>query len=273
MLFRDIDLINAGEVPKEGPLIIYGNHNNQFVDGMVLTSPMQLLMRMTPRVVSFVAAAKSMRRPIVGKCIQMANAIPLERAQDVAVAGPGAITSLKGSILRGRNTKFTTLQVGSSIECGEAGELRVVAITSDEEVSVANEAGKEFEKELKYKVIPKLDYNELYQHVWESLRSGSCIGIFPEGGSHDRTELLPLKAGICIMALGAMAKFGIKVRLVSCGFTYYQPEKFRSKVIMEYGHPYTIPDELVELYRTDKRRAIANLLSDIEEVLVVLSRT
>lgn len=27
------------------------------------------------------------------------------------------------------------------------------------------------------------------------------IGIFPEGGSHDRSELLPLKAGVALMAL------------------------------------------------------------------------
>lgn len=67
------------------------------------------------------------------------------------------------------------------------------------------------------------------------------MGIFPEGGSHDRTDLLPLKAGICIMALGAMEKYGIQVNLVSCGFHYYHPENFRSKVIMEYGEPYAVP--------------------------------
>ena len=35
MFFRDITLINAENVPKDGPTIVYGNHNNQFVDGMV----------------------------------------------------------------------------------------------------------------------------------------------------------------------------------------------------------------------------------------------
>jgi len=75
---------------------------------------------------------------------------------------------------------------------------------------------------MRYKLVPKLDYNDMYQHVWGGLRDGACIGIFPEGGSHDRTDLLPLKAGICIMALGAMEKYGITVTLVSCGFTYFQ---------------------------------------------------
>ena len=39
MLFRDIDVINADEIPREGPVIIYGNHNNQFIDGAVLSHP------------------------------------------------------------------------------------------------------------------------------------------------------------------------------------------------------------------------------------------
>lgn len=47
----------------------------------------------------------------------------------------------------------------------------------------------------------------MYDKVWEALNNEDCIGIFPEGGSHDRTDLLPLKAGVCIMALGMMAKY------------------------------------------------------------------
>ncbi len=37
--------------------------------------------------------------------------------------------------------------------------------------------------------------------VFDHLLDDGCIGIFPEGGSHD---LLPLKAGVAVMALGAM---------------------------------------------------------------------
>lgn len=44
----------------------------------------------------------------------------------------------------------------------------------------------------------------MFASVWSALSNNDCVGIFPEGGSHDRSELLPLKAGICIMALGAM---------------------------------------------------------------------
>lgn len=47
-----------------------------------------------------------------------------------------------------------------------------------------------------FKVAPKVDQTEVYDAVFDALSRGGCIGIFPEGGSHDRTELLPLK-GSC----------------------------------------------------------------------------
>jgi glycerol-3-phosphate O-acyltransferase/dihydroxyacetone phosphate acyltransferase len=44
-----------------------------------------------------------------------------------------------------------------------------------------------------YKTAPKVDQTMVYNEVFKRLNQGGCIGIFPEGGSHDRPELLPLK--------------------------------------------------------------------------------
>lgn len=44
-----------------------------------------------------------------------------------------------------------------------------------------------------FKTAPKVDQTKVYDAVFERLNAGGCVGIFPEGGSHDRTELLPLK--------------------------------------------------------------------------------
>lgn len=46
-------------------------------------------------------------------------------------------------------------------------------------------------------IAPKLNQKEVYDKVHAVLHAGGSIGIFPEGGSHDRTELLPLKGGLC----------------------------------------------------------------------------
>jgi len=78
------------------------------------------------------------------------------------------------------------------------------------------------------------------------LIQGQSIGIFPEGGSHDRTDLLPIKAGVSLMALGAMARDpNCRISIVACGLKYFKPWKFRSKVIVEFSRPYRITTELV----------------------------
>jgi hypothetical protein len=36
LFFRDIEVIRPEGVPQTGPTIVYSNHNNQFLDGVVL---------------------------------------------------------------------------------------------------------------------------------------------------------------------------------------------------------------------------------------------
>lgn len=52
-------------------------------------------------------------------------------------------------------------------------------------------------KGINFKVAPKVDQTQVYDAVFDKLNRGGCVGIFPEGGSHDRTELLPLKGVFC----------------------------------------------------------------------------
>ena len=40
-----------------------------------------------------------------------------------------------------------------------------------------------------YSVVP----GKMFESVQAALAKGNCLGIFPEGGSHDQTDLLPLK--------------------------------------------------------------------------------
>ena len=74
--------------------------------------------------------------------------------------------------------------------------------------------------------------------------------------------MLPLKAGVTIMALGAGAEHNCAVHIVPCGLTYFGADRFRGNVVMEYGDPITIaPDsELVQLYKDNKRAACSQLL-------------
>jgi hypothetical protein len=42
-------------------------------------------------------------------------------------------------------------------------------------------------------VLEAVDQHKMFDAVNNALSKGNCLGIFPEGGSHDQTNLLPLK--------------------------------------------------------------------------------
>ena len=174
----------------------------------------------------------------------------------------------------------------------------VSEIISDTEIRVKKEFGGESGKgtvrirekiaELKgqgingldYKKLPYVDQQKMYRHVYECLKMGGSIGIFPEGsvfcrplsvstydhsgGSHDRTDLLPLKAGVSIMALGAMANDpNCKVKIVPVGLSYFHAHRFRSRAVVEFGSALDVPAEYVEMFKrggSDKREAVSKFL-------------
>lgn len=132
--------------------------------------------------------------------------VPVIRPQDLAKPGAGRIQLLnrKTDPLRitGIDTLFTKqLQVrGSVVLPRSVGQAEVVEIISDTEIIIK----KEF-KELKalelltqsegtnYKCVPHIEQEAVYTSVYDQLNNNRCITIFPEGGSHDRAEMLPLK--------------------------------------------------------------------------------
>lgn len=121
----------------------------------------------------------------------------------------------------------------------------------------------------KYKLAPHTDQTKVYEAVFARLHNNGCVGIFPEGGSHDRTELLPLKAGVAIMALGALADApDCGLKLVPVGMNYFHPHKFRSRAVIEFGAPFEIPPHVVQQYQNNQRReAIGNVLDTVYQAL------
>lgn len=124
-------------------------------------------------------------------------------------------------------------------------------------------------KGTKFKLAPHTDQTNVYEAVFDRLGSGGCVGIFPEGGSHDRTELLPIKAGVAIMALGALAEnpeCGLKI--VPVGMNYFHAHKFRSRAVVEFGSPFEIPARVVDMYRNGERReAIGQVIDTVHQAL------
>eukprot|EP00405_Crypthecodinium_cohnii_P017473 CAMPEP_0206456844 /NCGR_PEP_ID=MMETSP0324_2-20121206/22608_1 /ASSEMBLY_ACC=CAM_ASM_000836 /TAXON_ID=2866 /ORGANISM="Crypthecodinium cohnii, Strain Seligo" /LENGTH=503 /DNA_ID=CAMNT_0053927853 /DNA_START=407 /DNA_END=1918 /DNA_ORIENTATION=+ len=194
----------------------------------------------------------------------MVNAIGVERAQDLATKGKGTVSfSPDSNVVVGEGTSFIKdLNTGSKLKVGDV-ELNVKSVDSDT-VCICDGCCETKEKAA-YKVIPRVDQTAVYSEVHKALKNGDCIGIFPEGGSHDRASLLDLKPGVAIMALGAMKAGAGSVKIVPCGLNYFDPYRFRSRVIVEFGDPLEIPSSIVEQYGDDKRGAVAELMKLVDD--------
>lgn len=290
IFFREIRPRGAFHIPREGPVIfVAAPHHNQFLDPLLLTLQVH---RETRRRTQFLIAAKSMKRKAVGFFAGLMSSIPVVRAADEAKAGEGLIrlSDTDPCIVLGEGTSFlsqfspkTQIMLSKSLNFAVA---EVVEIISDTELRVKKEFGGEngkgttrFREAVKesggkgitYKALPFVDQQEMYGHVYQRLKEGGCIGIFPEGGSHDRTDLLPLKAGVSMMALGAMANdSSVKVKIVPVGLSYFHPHRFRSRAVVEFGAAMDVPEELVNMFKEggfSKRAAVGKLLDLIYDGL------
>ncbi|HEY4176225.1 MAG TPA: lysophospholipid acyltransferase family protein [Kofleriaceae bacterium] len=104
-----------------------------------------------------------------------------------------------------------------------------------------------------------------FDAMFEVLGHGGAIGIFPEGLSHDESQLSRLKTGAARLALGGAAKNHAPVTIVPCGLVFIHPKRFRSRVLVQFGAPIVIgPDsssdkELVTALTGDLDLAIRRL--------------
>lgn len=301
LFFREVHPRGTWRIPRKGPVIfVAAPHANQFVDSLIL---MRVLRLEAHRRISGIIAAHSMKRKFVGLMAGAMGSIPVGRAQDLAKAGTGRIYLPDPvddpTLLRGVDTKFDEeAQAGGLLMLPRVGSVsgssQIAEVISAEEirlkkpfegdVPLSQLTGREQPQKgdggppkdfsgTNYKVAPKVDQSRVYASVFKRLRDGGAVCIFPEGGSHDRTELLPLKAGVAIMALGSLAEnpdSGLKI--VPCGMNYFHPNKFRSRAVVEFGSPFEVPKELVDLYRSgDRREATRLLLEQIYQALIAVT--
>jgi len=272
IFFRDFDVAGLTNVPTEGPVIFAcAPHNNQFVDGLCVLKGIPARSD-----IGFLVAGSSMRRQVVGDLAKAINSIPVERPQDLAVKGEGKVILTSGAAkVSGVGTKFSSQLKRKCIIKVSAGPLKGVQVKidkvlSDTEATLLKPVTFEEKSPVTavYKVIPHLDHSRVFRSVYRRLRKGGAVGIFPEGGSHDRTELLPLKVGITIMALGAMEENynGPPVKILPVGINYFKGHQFRSRVFIDIGSPIVPSEAMIKAYREggdQKRTACNDLLQTI----------
>jgi glycerol-3-phosphate O-acyltransferase/dihydroxyacetone phosphate acyltransferase len=287
IFFREVYPRSTWRIPKrDAVIIVVAPHANQFVDSVLL---MRILKQHAGRRVSFLIAEKSLREPYVGPLAACMGALPVTRAMDNIRPGKGEIfladPTGDTTLLCGHDVDFTMLSVGSLIILprmgNESPEQQVIAeIMGPEALRLkepfkASKAGELLHEQLlagiSYKVAPHVDQSEMYDAVFRNLSDGGCIGIFPEGGSHDRPSMLPLKAGVAIIALGALAHDpDLNLSIMPCGLSYFNPHKFRSRAVVEFGDPVKVSPDQVAAFKQGKEakhEAVGALLQTIQDAL------
>lgn len=288
LFFREIYPRGAWRIPERGPvLIVAAPHANQFVDSAIL---MHLLKSQAKRRVSFLIAQKSMNEPYIGTLASCMGALPVVRSMDLTKPGKGSLflpePDNDPALVNGINTDFTQpeFMTGGSITVkGPDGPQtasieKILGPTSLRlkkpfAYALSNDPGR---KGASFKIAPHVDQSQMFDAVYEELSNGGCIGIFPEGGSHDRSNLLPLKAGAALMSLGALARdptCGLSI--VPCGMNYFHAHKFRSRGVIEFGRPIHVHPDQVEAFKAggnSKRNAVGSLLETIYEGLEAVTQ-
>ena len=195
IVFREVQMIGLENVPQYGPVIFAANHANQFVDGITMLCTCQ-------RTISFMIAEKSWNRPIIGHLAWALGAVPVKRAQDSATSGTGQVMLVgvpfasaeqnqpKTMLVQGFGTCFSSqIKMKDKIRlAGLSSPFPVQQIISDTEVRI--EIYEPFPppsvEKVSFDILKHVDQGKLYDAVLNKLGVGGCIGIFPEGGSHDR---------------------------------------------------------------------------------------
>jgi len=178
-----------------------------------LTFPGDILLSFNRRV-SWLMAEKSFQKPFIGRMATAIGALPVSRAMDVARPGKGTIflpePISNPRLLKGIGTDFTSPEFGPGFSLylpainGESHKLDIAEIRGSEIIFLKSQpASKDAFLQLtgkrdvsdkavlgfcgsKFKVAPHVDQTKMYETVFRSLRHAGCVGIFPEGGSHDR---------------------------------------------------------------------------------------
>ena len=268
--FRNIHVAGTDNIPMEGPTILCCNHSNQFMDAMLLISR-------CPRPLSFCFAASSYNKPIIGYLAKKINVIPVYRAEDSKIKGKGKLIMTSDTDIQGFNTKFISevknnknFKLGiHSLLIKKKYKLMVEKVIDEENIKVRSDPKlyEIFKKEGKqnFYYIPKVDNSLMFRETTQKLKEGKAICIFPEGTSHDRTNLLQLKPGVAYIALEAMVNYGIKnIKLISCGISYFNRDQFRSDLVLEFGIPFEIPESLGIAFKVNKKQAIDLVLKIVE---------
>ncbi len=99
LYFRKVNIVGLENVPLDGPVILCGNHANQFIDPIMIASSVN-------RRISFTIAASSFSKPVVGSIAKALKSIPVKRPEDSKIKGSGKGCIVNSTTFKGVESKF-----------------------------------------------------------------------------------------------------------------------------------------------------------------------
>jgi glycerol-3-phosphate O-acyltransferase/dihydroxyacetone phosphate acyltransferase len=294
IFFDKVEIIGAHQnIPPQGPVLFCINHANQFMDAVMV------LCTLRHRSISYLMAEASWKRRIIGDFAQALQVIPVKRAQDEARKGIGKVELLPSEesheddskdkdasslrlILQGHEgTQFTQhTKVGDKIRLeGMAYAAKIVDIESDTCLHIAWDSATtppppppppSLPTPLPYDILPQVPLQVVFEKVLDRLALQGAVGIFPEGGSHDRTDLLPLKIGISLLAYQALDTHGLRVPIIPVGLSYFHAHRWRGRAVVEYGKPVYVDPSTLQQFRQGgaaRHQVCQAFLSQVEDAM------
>jgi glycerol-3-phosphate O-acyltransferase/dihydroxyacetone phosphate acyltransferase len=336
IVFREVHVIGLENVPQYGPVIFTGNHANQFIDAVTMVCTCQRTISYLVAEKSWnrpiighlawalgavpVKRAQDSAEVGVGKIriLHMPSDVEQLESDDTANQSNNHPSKEEKSadvkhttnspkvmlLVQGFDTLFSSqIQVRDKIRmAGSSTVFTVQSILSDTELYIEIlENIPTFPSEpTDFHILKRVDQGEVYAAVLNRLGERGCIGIFPEGGSHDRrlaraadtipdmllnghfltqffwptwiviyftlfvlSDLLPLKVGVALIAYSALERDGVNIPIVPVGLNYFNAHRFRGRAIVEFGAPLFIDPNTLDSFKQGgaaKRQVCTDLL-------------
>ena len=119
-----------------------------------------------------------------------------------------------------------------------------------------------------------IDNSAAFDALFEVLRTGGAMGIFPEGISQRESDLAEFKTGPARLALGAKSKHPEqRVYMVPFGLHFTAPSRFRSAALLQLGNPIEVGGARISAFKEAEREAVGILTDDLEAAVRELTVT
>ena len=86
-----------------------------------------------------------------------------------------------------------------------------------------------------------------FEACHRALAKGQAVAIFPEGTTHDRLQLAPIRTGVARIVLGARASGVERITIIPVGIVYESKFKVRSRALVRIGEPIDLDDVAASL--------------------------